>query len=170
MNTTPGGTQPDSASDAPKIIVDADWKAQAQAEKDRLAQQEKTSAATGSASASGQSGEPSDQGPTTPFAGLVATLATQALLYLGAIPDPETGRAIVAPEHAKMHIDMLAVIEEKTRGNLTKDEEEELKAVLHELRMRFVQLVGKLDELMAEEQRKGAGDNAPSSAADGPNL
>lgn len=137
----------------PKIIVDSDWKAEAQAEKERLAAQEAESPAAGA-------GDSSDGAPPADFRGLLGSLATQAMMYLGAFPDPD-GRAIVAPEYARHYIDLLGVLEEKTRGNLTEDESKELTSVLHELRSRFVQIVQGVSA--AEAQRAGAGQQTTAS-------
>ena len=119
-------------ADEPKIVVDSDWKAEAQKEKERLAEQEAAAESSGAA-AGGRM-------PEADFRGLIGSLATQALMYLGAFPDPD-GRAIVAPEYARHSIDLLGVLEEKTKGNLTDEESKELEGVMHELRMRFVQIV-----------------------------
>jgi len=127
---TPGGSD-DSPSEEPKLIIDSDWKAEAQAEKEKLARQE--------AEAKPAAGP--DALPEPDFRTVVSMLATQALMYLGAFPD-ESGRAVVAPEYARMHIDLLGVLQEKTKGNLDKEEQEELDQVLHELRQRFVQILG----------------------------
>jgi hypothetical protein len=124
----------------PKIIVDSDWKAQAQAEKERLAAKEAASkpAADGAKSAAT---EGSDQMPEqASFAELIHVLATQALLYMGQFPDPSTGQAVVHPELAKLHIDLLGVLEEKTKGNLDATEKEMLQTYLRELRGSFVEL------------------------------
>ncbi len=124
----------DNPTDKPEIIIDSDWKQQAQREKERLAEQEKKSqpGATGA--------KPGEPGRPVGFLDLVQSLASQALLYLGAIPDPETGRAIVAPEMARMSIDMLGVLEEKTKGNLTDEESHALTSILRELRFQFVEV------------------------------
>jgi len=132
------------ADDAPKIQVDSDWKAQAQAEKAKLAKEQaaKTGgAASGSAGGRGTSGGASGGGlPKADFELLVSTLATQALFAMGAIPDPRTGQRMQSLELARHHIDMLAVIEEKTKGNLSSDETDLIASTLFELRQRYVQL------------------------------
>lgn len=127
---TPGGSD-NTPAEEPKLIVDSDWKAEAQAEKEKLAQQEAEAKAAGGPEAL----------PEPDFRTVVSMLATQALMYLGAFPD-ETGRAVVVPEYAKMHIDLLDVLQVKTKGNLDKEEQEELDQVLVELRQRFVQVLG----------------------------
>lgn len=126
--------------EGPKIIVDTDWKSQAQAEKDRLAAAEKAKPpAKTPAAAPGAEGE--DLGPIEAnFMELVRMLATQALMYLGAFPDPETGKRMVALEPAQFNIELLGVLEAKTKGNLTAEETAMLTRMLYELRMNFVEV------------------------------
>ena len=134
------------SDEAPKIIVDDDWKAQAQAEKEKLAQQAKakqdstTSTAGIGASAASEAGGGGYQLPPANFESLVSTMTTQALFAMGAIPDPQTGQRIAHLDLARHHIDMLAVLEEKTKGNLSKEESDMLATTLYELRNRYVQL------------------------------
>ncbi len=128
---------PDREEDAPKIIVDSDWKSQAQAEKERLAEQE-AEREKDAASRPGAGG-PGDL-PPPDFGSLVGMLATQAVMYMGTMADKNTGAAIFDPEYAKHMIDLLGMLEEKTRGNLTEDEARDLGQILHELRTRFVDL------------------------------
>ncbi len=134
------------SDEAPKIIVDDDWKAQAQAEKEKLAQQAKakqdstTNTAGTGASAASEAGAGGYQLPPANFESLVSTMTTQALFAMGAIPDPQTGQRIAHLDLARHHIDMLAVLEEKTKGNLSKEESDMLATTLYELRNRYVQL------------------------------
>jgi hypothetical protein len=121
--------------ETPRIIVDTDWKSQAQAEKERLAAAEQARKAPAGAAGEGQEGQPA---PT--FDELVRMLATQALLYLGAFPDPESGRRLVALELAQFNIDLLGMLEEKTRGNLNEAEKNFITQMLHELRMQYVEI------------------------------
>jgi hypothetical protein len=72
------------------------------------------------------------------FITLVADLAMQASLFMGEIPNPETNEPIEDLNRAKYLIDILGVLEEKTKGNLTPEEQGSLKNVLYELRMTFV--------------------------------
>ena len=146
-----GGGDADSAPDTPKIHVDSDWKAEAQAEKDRLNEQ------------AAQQAEQQQQGgpggmPPASFQALWTELASQAYVFLGAFPDPKTGQAVVAPEYAKYYIDLLGILEEKTKGNLEPEESEEFEKVLAELRQVFVRVAGYVAEEMA---KKDAGDTAP---------
>jgi hypothetical protein len=68
---------------------------------------------------------------------LLMTHHTQAVMALGMMPDPMTGETAANKDAAKFHIDMLSVIEEKTKGNLTDEESEALNTILHQLRMAF---------------------------------
>ena len=139
-----------SESEAPKIIVDSDWKSQARAEKDRLAQAEKQ--AEKKVEKRAGDGAPPGPGklPEADFSTLIGTLITQALMYLGAFPDQD-GRAMVSLEHARFHIDLLAVLEEKTRGNITEEEAADLKRTLIEVRMRYVEISKAVADMVAKE-------------------
>lgn len=123
----------------PKIQIDSDWKSQAQAEKERLAaiEQEKAqSMAGGGPGAAGAHG----QLPPANWDTLMGMMATQALLYMGGYVDPQTNRPMVDLEAARHQIDLLGVLETKTKGNLTEDEAKQLAAVLYELRMQYVRV------------------------------
>ena len=133
-----------TGGEAPKLIVDDDWKREAKAEKAKLAEQER--AKQQEAAAEGGEGDP---GPIK-FDDLVKTLASQAMMYLGYMPDPQTGKAIVAPEYARLYIDLMGVLEEKTQGNLDEEETKMLTAMLSELRMAFVE-VSKAVAMAVEE-------------------
>lgn len=75
------------------------------------------------------------------FVGFVLSLAHTAAVHFGDVPDPVSGATIEAnlPASQQM-IDILALLEEKTRGNLTVEERQLLEQVLYELRMRFVEV------------------------------
>lgn len=77
---------------------------------------------------------------TQRFIELVMMNAQQAALCLGQMAHPSTGKAEVNLDAAKMFIDHLEIIREKTRGNLSKDEEKILTSVLSELQLAFVQV------------------------------
>ena len=78
--------------------------------------------------------------PEVTFASFILSLNTSALYHMGELPHPETGRKIVDRELAKHTIDTLALLAEKTRGNLDPNEQELLTRILYELKMRFVKL------------------------------
>jgi hypothetical protein len=170
---------PDSGE--PKIIIDSDWKAQAQKEKERLAAKEREAAAKqasapkrSAAAAAVPGGVPEGEAddmrelPPGDFTSLVGTLVMQALLYLGGMPDPQTGRAIVSLEHAKYHIDMLTTLEEKTKGNLTPEESSDLSRALTELRMRFVEISKAITQMQAKAAMQAAQGGGGAGAPGGP--
>ena len=75
------------------------------------------------------------------FAGMVIQQTNLALMLLGKIPHPETGKTLQDIESAKMFIDQLEMIEVKTRGNLDRQEEKLLKQSLTALRLAFVEAI-----------------------------
>jgi len=75
------------------------------------------------------------------FAGMVIQQTNLALMLLGKIPHPETGKTLQDIEGAKMFIDQLEMIEVKTRGNLDRQEEKLLKQSLTALRLAFVEAI-----------------------------
>ena len=75
------------------------------------------------------------------FAGLVVQQTNLAMMLLGRSPHPETQKTIQDIDGAKMFIDQLEMLEAKTKGNLTKEEEQLLKQNLTALRMAFVEAV-----------------------------
>jgi hypothetical protein len=80
------------------------------------------------------------------FQELVFTMSSQALIHLGCVPNPVTGKAEANLSVAQRTIDMLGVLEQKTRGNLDPQEQEVLANALYNLRLRFVEAVRKLKE------------------------
>jgi hypothetical protein len=73
------------------------------------------------------------------FIEFVMMQAQQASLFLGRLPNPQSGQSEVLLEPAKLFIDHLEMIREKTRGNLTPQEADILNSVLSDLQMAFVQ-------------------------------
>lgn len=126
-----------SDADPPKIIIDDDWKAQAQADKEKMAA--KVDEAPAPEAGGGAAGGPG-QIPPPSFEVLLSSFVTQALFALGAIPDPQTGQPMLSLELAKHQIDMLGILETKTQGNLTDEESKLLAGALYELRDRYVQV------------------------------
>jgi hypothetical protein len=129
-------------SDKPTIQIDSDWKRQAQEEKRKLAEQEAKSkpAPAASAAASGAAGASARGGreiPQASFASLVQASMTQALYYLGEFAE-EGQQPAMSLDMARYHIDTLGILEAKTKGNLTADEQQVLDQTLYDLRGRFV--------------------------------
>ena len=86
----------------------------------------------------------SDQkkGPTLDFNALVLSLGSSAIVHLSEAPDPTTGQKRDKPElaMAQQSIDLLALLQEKTRGNLTAEEGSFLENMLFDLRMLFLEV------------------------------
>ncbi len=121
-----------------KLIIDEDWKTQAQKEKEKLAEQEAHEADE----------EGDDEGrdmrlPPADITGLVSMLATQAFYALGLIGMEGQGPREPDFVLAKYHIDVLEMLEKKTQGNLTDDEKKMFSETLGQLRMAFVQMAEK---------------------------
>jgi len=112
-----------------KIITDEDWKTQAQREKEKLQQKEKSQTPH----------RPAGTMPPANFMTLINSVMIQTLYCLGQIEDPNGGVPPVNLDLAKHHIDMLQVIEDKTKGNLSEEEAKALAMALHEVRLQFVQ-------------------------------
>lgn len=77
--------------------------------------------------------------PGSLFDILVLSLGNAALVALGLMPDPGTNQHEVSLENAQYNIEMLTMLKEKTKGNLTSDENQMLEALLYDLRMKFVE-------------------------------
>ncbi|MBE9520869.1 MAG: DUF1844 domain-containing protein [Proteobacteria bacterium] len=78
--------------------------------------------------------------PEVTFTAFVMSMNTSALFHLGEISDPASGEKnedLVLAQHT---IDTLALLEEKTKGNLTDDEQDLLKHVVYDLKMRYVRV------------------------------
>jgi hypothetical protein len=151
------------ADEQPSLHIDTDWKKQAQEEKRKLAEQEAAKkaqqqaapsplpgaaappgAAPGAAGARAAATGPAagrirDRGqvPQASFGSLVQSLLTQVLFYLGDL-SPRGMEPQVNLDMAKYNIDLLGVLEEKTKGNLTEEEQRLLDSALYEARMRYV--------------------------------
>ena len=68
----------------------------------------------------------------------ITGLMMEAFISLGDLENPMTHKKEVNIQHAKLLIDTLAMLQQKTKGNLEKDEDEALNSMLYDLRMRFV--------------------------------
>ena len=77
---------------------------------------------------------------TQSFIEFVMMQAQNAALFLGQIPNPQSGEGEVNLELAKMFIDQLAMIQEKTRGNLSSEEATVLRNTISNLQMAFVEV------------------------------
>jgi hypothetical protein len=110
-----------------KLHIDDDWKSEAAAEKERLAE-------------TLDSEDPATK-PEAGFVGLVQMMAMQAMVGLGGVGGPG-GREIPPNlDLAKLYIDLLEVLDEKTKGNLNPQEKQLLDTTVHQLRMAYVETV-----------------------------
>ena len=76
--------------------------------------------------------------PVINFSTFVFSLSSSVLLHLGEMPDPATNKKVLNLSLAKQSIDILVMLQEKTSGNLDEEEENLLKNLLYELRMKYV--------------------------------
>lgn len=121
----------------PKIIVDSDWKQEAQAEKERLAEADKAA-------------DPQQpQLPKPTITELINLLASQAIMSMGQ-RDPQTGQVYIALEMAQFNIDLIGELEAKTKGNLTDEESKLITQVLSELRLVYADTAKAVQQAMKE--------------------
>jgi hypothetical protein len=105
-------------------------------------------AAAPNASAGAQGGEQTQAGAEEPlpeinFSAFVISLSTQALMHLGEIANPMSGKVEVDVPVAKQMIDILAMLKDKTRNNLNASEDRLVDDILFDLRMKYVEAVKK---------------------------
>jgi len=136
-----------SDSGPDKMNVDESWKAQVEREKANAGGPADTSRVTPptgaeEAKSPAQPEETRRRGPlpAASFLLLVEEYVTHILLALGAMPHPVTGKTMKDPELAKHYVDMLGVLAEKTKGNLTTEEQRVLDSALYEMRMTYVKM------------------------------
>jgi len=80
--------------------------------------------------------------PEISFINLIFSLSTSVLIQLGEIQDPVTQQLAKNLPLGKQTIDLIGMLKEKTKGNLTSDEEKVLENILYDLRMRYVKAIG----------------------------
>lgn len=141
--------------------VDESWKESATQEKERLENVARPGAARPETPQAGQgrgtNPEPADPGrergpaPATAteedFINYISSLAYQAMIFLGEIPNPVTNETEQNLQQAKFVIDTLILLQEKTQGNLTPKEGDVLNTAAYELQMKYTETA----------QHKGAG-------------
>ncbi|MGH7984533.1 MAG: DUF1844 domain-containing protein [Candidatus Udaeobacter sp.] len=102
------------------------------------------------------------------FIEFVVMHAQNAALFLGQIPNPKTGEPEVNLDFAKMFIDQLAMIQEKTRGNLTSEEAKVLSNALSNLQMAYVEVARETPQGAAQREAPETG--APPEPAEPPSA
>ena len=121
-----------------KIIIDEDWKSQVQAEKEaelfkQPAEQDQKQAAES---------ESPLPAPTLSF--LAGTLYLQAAMAMGLLPNPLSDKQpAVRIDQARHAIELLTILQQKTEGNRTPEESEEIEGMLHQLRLAFITVTQK---------------------------
>lgn len=121
------------ADEEPKIFVDEDWKAQVQREKEQAAQK------TDETPAAEEAADEFDQAfRDNPFMGLVQSIATQCLFALGLIAPEDSKQVYVDLGQAQYLIDTLLMLRDKTKGNLSAEEEGHLQEAVAELQRVYV--------------------------------
>lgn len=148
-----------------KKKVDDDWKRKVEEEKERLSEappkrERPRGEARPAPGAPADAGPPRPEAPSeaepgpgfeeedergggpaaTPFLRFVGDLANQALTALGVYPDPMTRTRQVSIEQARYIIDVLRILKEKTKGNLTPDEQRVVDGLVYELQLQYVEM------------------------------
>ena len=131
---------------------DDEWKAKARAEKEQLASEPVDEAET--------------EIPPASFLGLLEELSVRALFSLGQLPDPRTGQPQLDLGSAKYTIDLLAVLQDKTRGNLDETDSAYLTDLVHRLRIAYVEISRAVGGGLAPDD---AGAQPQDGGAAGPN-
>lgn len=146
--TRPAGAPQASASERPAPAAEppgfdpsgGDAKSSSAAAADPLEATDEPGAAGAEGGLEAEGGEPGAE-PRSEFTAIIRSLATTAYSALGLLPDP-TGARHREPAVARQMIDWLAVLESKTRNNLSFEESDFLSRVLYELRLAFVEVMG----------------------------
>ncbi|MBW2135627.1 MAG: DUF1844 domain-containing protein [Deltaproteobacteria bacterium] len=119
-----------------------------QSEEEKARLREETRSEGGSAGQTSEECQPEAESRTCPlpeitFSSFLISLSSSAFLHLGELPDPVTGEKKKDLPLAKQTIDLLGLLREKTRNNLTPEEENLFDHMLYDLRMRYVKEVSR---------------------------
>lgn len=117
--------------------IDESWKEKAEAQKEKPQPPEEKPQAPQDKAAE-QSGSPEDY--QVDFTGYVTSLGFQAMIFLGEIPHPVTNKTEKNLKQAKFLIDTMVLLRDKTKGNLTEQEQAILDAAVYELQMKYVEI------------------------------
>jgi hypothetical protein len=98
------------------------------------------------------------------FAQMIMQQSNMAMMLLGKVPDPQSGQTIRDLEAARFFIDQLEVLEAKTKGNLTKEEDALLKQSLMSLRLAFVEAVDSPKPATESSKSPAAAETPPAAA------
>jgi len=123
----------------PEIHVDDEWKNRVKAEDAALDQARESSDQSKNKSTPTADAADAQQLPPADFMTLVSTFTTPAMIGLGLIPNPATEKSEVNLDLAKHSVDLLGVLEDKTSGNLSAEEETFLQTALHQFRLAYIE-------------------------------
>ncbi|MBN1586327.1 MAG: DUF1844 domain-containing protein [Candidatus Omnitrophica bacterium] len=132
--------------------VDETWKSQVEKEKERIRSDEpKRSQGNSGPSQPAQketAGEQERQGPgsESAFQIFISSLGIQTLMHLGELPNPMTQQPELQMDQAKHMMDILEMLQQKTKGNLTSTEAQLLDDLLYELRMKYIARIQAISE------------------------
>lgn len=128
----------------PKIIIDEGWKAQVEREREEAqAVEAPETPEEGQSDAASPAGEREE---ATKFEELISGLAAQSMLALGLIAQPGQDEVTVDLNYAKQSIDMLLMLRDKTKGNVTPREEGMLRESLSELQRAYAMRAQQVQE------------------------
>jgi hypothetical protein len=119
--------------------VDESWK-------DSMAEERSRTHEDGQCGCGGDSCDGHHEEAEVSFLNYIMSMGYQAMIFLGEVPHPATGNPEKNIRQAKFLIDTLAVLKEKTKGNLDPQEESLLSASLYELQMKYVEISQKESE------------------------
>lgn len=142
-------------ADEPKIIVDEGWKARAQREKEeaRKKAEEVQAQQPEAVDAEDADMEEDGQAQAPTFLTLISSLTAQAMMALGVLVPRDAKQVYIDLDGAKFSIDLLMMLREKTKGNLTPQEEGRMTATIAELQQVYVARV----QQVQESQMQGTG-------------
>lgn len=89
-----------------------------------------------------EAGAKPDENLEPSFLTILYTMATQAMIALGDIPNPMTKQAVVDEKQARWHVKSLEILHQKTQGNLSEEEAKALDGVLDQVRKKFADKIG----------------------------
>lgn len=122
-----------------KKEVDESWKQAVAAEKEKIKDPAASEPSGNSQPAHEHEGEEGHEIPDVDFASFVSSLAFQALIFLGEIPNPmDENQVSQNLPQAKYIIDTLVMFRDKTKGNLSKEEDEVINVSIYELQVKYI--------------------------------
>jgi hypothetical protein len=127
------------SEEEPKIIIDEDWKSQVERERETALEAKDEEALD-------EGGEEEVAAGEASFEALVASLASQAMFALGLIAQPDSEQVMIDLDQAKFVLDLLAILGEKTQGNLSEEEDVMLGQALSEMQQVYMARVQQYQE------------------------